>query len=187
MLQLALLTSLLLSQADADAPVAKTITPEQLKEPVGWGYQYAAGAAVTVIAVPTSIYLATWLGSLSNNLYAAAVPVLLCIGLIPPLAVTAVTVLVGNWRTNGRYRAWPAFLATMVINGASLAIAASLGLSELIVGRVILYTLAQAVLQPGAAVLLERAFPKSEPTVITTPSDPVSSRTFMVPTGAWSF
>jgi hypothetical protein len=185
MLQLALLSSLLLTQADA--PVANTMTPEQVREPVGWGYQYAAGAAVAIVAVPTSIYLGSWLGSLSNDLYASAIPVLLSIGLIPPLAITAITVLVGNWNTKGRYRWWPAFLATMVINGGSLAIAAWGGLSQLIVGRVIVYTLAQAVLQPGAAVLLERAWPKSEPTVIMTPSDPVAPRTFMVPTGTWSF
>jgi len=185
MLQLALLTTLLLGQTDA--PVENTMTPEPPAEKVDWAYHYAAGSAVAIIAVPGSLYLGSWLGSLSNDLYGAAIPVLLSIGLIPPLAITAITVLVGNWGNGGKYRWWPAFLATLVINGASLAIAAYGGLSTLVFGRVVVYTLAQAVLQPGAAVLLERAWPKMQPTVIETSSDPVAPRTFMVPTGTWSF
>jgi hypothetical protein len=62
-----------------------------------------------------------------------------------------------------------------------------MGLSVGIAGRVIVYTLVQAVLQPGAAVLLERGWPKTEPTVLTLANDPVSPRTFVVPTGTWSF
>jgi hypothetical protein len=147
----------------------------------------SAGSAVAIVAVPASLYLGEVLGSLSNDLLGAAIPVLLSIGLIPPIAITAITVLVGNSGGGGRYRWWPTFLATLIINGASLAIAQPLGLSTLYFGRVIIYTLAQAVLQPGVAVLLQRAWPKNEPVVLSTPSDPVTSCTFMVPTGSWRF
>ncbi|MBL8954060.1 MAG: hypothetical protein JNK82_25005 [Myxococcaceae bacterium] len=186
MVQFALFFSLLLSQADA--PVAKEITPDKASEPVDFAYHYAAGSAVAILAVPASLYLGQELAGLSNDIYlGAALPVLLSIGLIPPVLITAVTVLVGNSGGGARYRWWPTLLATLVINGASLAIAAPLGLATLSFGKVVVYTLAQAVLQPGAAVLLQRAWPKNDPVVLSTPSDPVTSRTFVVPTGSWRF
>lgn len=171
----------------APAVITPSVEATPAEEPVGWDVQYSAGAVAALVAVPVSLYLGEWLGSLSNSLIWSAIPVLLSIGLIPPIAVTAATVIVGNWNTPGRYRWWPALIATTVVNGASLAIGASLGLSVGMVGRVIVYTLAQAVLQPGIAVGIERAWPRTESAVITLRNEPVSPSTFFVPTSTWSF
>src|SRR5438105_588012 len=73
------------------------LTPK--KESVDYGIQFGAGALAAVISVPASFYLGTALGSLSNDLIGAAIPTLLCIGLLPPLAITLTTWIVGNWNT----------------------------------------------------------------------------------------
>jgi hypothetical protein len=154
-------------------------------QPVGFGLQMASGVAAAVVFVPASLYLGAWLGSLSNDLIWSALPALLCMGLLPPVAVTLATWIAGNWGTQGRHRLWPSLIATLIINGVSLPIAASLGLSVGLAGRVLLYTVAQAVLQPAAATALMRAWPL-EPQVLTQ-ADPIAPRTFVVPTAAWSF
>ena len=202
MLQFALLCALATS---SDAPVAEPATPApvvepapvaplaepqlaaEVSKPVGWDVQYSAGSLAALVAVPASLYLGQFFGTLSIDLIWAAIPTLLSIGLIPPIAVTAATVIVGNWNDPGRYRWWPALLVTTVINGASLAIGAPLGLSAGVFGRVLVYTLVQAVLQPGAAVLVERAWPKQPPSVITLRNEPTAPTTFFVPTQTWSF
>src|SRR5207247_1385292 len=125
------------------------------------------------------------LGSLSNDLIGAAVPVLLAIGLIPPLAITTACWLAGNWRTPGLYRWWPSFLVNLAVNGVSLAIAAAGGLSVGLASRVVLYTLVQAVLQPASATLVMRAWPKN--TSVLTQRDPVSPQTFVANAASWSF
>lgn len=182
MLQVALWSALAVSSQVRLLP--EDAAPRQELHPE---LHFAAGAAAAIVAVPASLYLGEWLGSLSNSLIWSALPVLLCIGLIPPIAVTLATVIAGNWNNPGRYRWAPAFLATLVINGASLAIAGWLGLSVGVFSRVVIFSLMQAVLQPGAAVLIERQWPRTEPAVITLASDPVAPRTFVVPTGTWSF
>jgi hypothetical protein len=68
----------------------------------------------------------------------------------------------------------------------SLALGQYLGLTTFFAGRVVLYTLAQAVLQPAAATALMRAWPKYDPSLLAS-HDPNASATFFVPTGAWSF
>jgi hypothetical protein len=200
MLQLALWSTLALSSQArllADAPLAEapqapapTLTPgnevSAPKPELHIGYHLGAGAAAAVVFVPTSLYLAEFFAHTSNNYIVAAIPMLLCLGLIPPIAVTVATVLAGNWKSPKRYRWWPAFLATLLINGISLPIASALGLSVGVASTVIIYTLVQAVVLPGAAVLIEREWPRSQPVELTV-ADPIAPRTFMVPASTWSF
>jgi hypothetical protein len=174
----------------AVAPVAPDkveLAPRQVREPLPYGYQFGAGAVAAVIFVPGSLYLGSWLGNLSNNLIGAAIPTLLCIGLIPPLAITLAEWLAGNWNTPGRYRFWPSFLVNLVVNGVSLAVAANWGLSIAVVERVVLYTIVQAVVQPAGTTLLMRTFPKEEAPKVIASSDPNSPSTFFVPASTWSF
>jgi hypothetical protein len=169
------------------APESVDLTPRQAKEPLAYGYQFGAGAVAAVIFVPGSLYLGSWLGNLSNNLIGAAIPTLLCIGLIPPLAITIAEWLAGNWNTPGRYRFWPSFLVNLVVNGVSLAVAANWGLSIAVVERVVLYTIVQAVVQPAGTTLLMRAWPKEEAPKVIASTDPNSPSTFFVPASTWSF
>jgi hypothetical protein len=171
--------------ADA-APTAASALSKSTGTTAAWGWQFAAGTAVGILAVPGSLYLAEAFGSLSNNLIGAAIPALLCMGLIPPLLITLATVLVGNWTAPGTYKFWPAFLANLVINGASLAIGAALGLTVGVFGKVLLYTLVQAVLQSGVSTGLERLWPNEKPTVIAN-HDAIAPTTFVAPAGTVSF
>ncbi|MBK7857499.1 MAG: hypothetical protein IPJ65_02515 [Archangiaceae bacterium] len=176
-------TSVLLEPNDGARPTVGALVP---RPELHLGYHFAVGAAAAVIVVPSSLYLGALFAGLSNNYLWSAIPVLLSIGLLPPLAVTLATVIAGNWGSPGRYRAWPAFFATLLINGISLACAASLGLTVGIFSEVAIYTLVQAVLQPGAAVLLERGWPREPPLVLTV-RDPIAPTTFVAPAAKWSF
>jgi hypothetical protein len=170
---------------------AKLLPEEQVAapqlEPIHWGYQFAAGSAAAVVSVPLSLGLAAWVGSWSNNLYAAALPALFIFGLIPPIAVTLACWIAGNWNTPGAYRWWPSLIANILINGASLFIGAMLGLSFFEAPRVILYTVVQAILQPAASTALMRAWPKSPPPQVITVRDPVSPSIFFAPTSVVTF
>jgi hypothetical protein len=175
------------SGAASSTPESVELTPKQVKEPIPYGYQFGAGAVAAVIFVPVSFKLAEVLGNLSNNLVGAAIPTLLCIGLIPPIAITLAEWLVGNWNTPGRYRFWPSFFANLVVNGVSLAVAANWGLSIGVFERVVLYTIVQAVIEPAGTTLLMRAWPKEEAPKVLASSDPNSPSTFFVPATTWSF
>jgi hypothetical protein len=170
----------------APPPTETKLTPTQ-QEPIAFGYQFAAGAVAGLVFTPMSIQLANLLGNLSIDTPTVAVLALLPMALIPPLAITTATWLAGNWRTPGLYKWWPSFLANLIINCVSMAIGADLGLSIGVFSRVLVYSIAQAVLQPAAATALMRAWPNElKPQVITT-RDPVSPQTFVVRTASWSF
>ncbi len=152
-----------------------------------WGHQFLIGAAAAVIFVPVSLYLGQTLGSLSNNLIGAAIPTLLCIGLIPPIAITVSMWLTGRREGGNRYRFWPSFFVNLLVNGVSLAIAAQFGLSVGVLPRVVLYTIVQAIIQPAGTTMLMREFPLGqEPRVVAT-HDPISPTVFVTPTTSWSF
>jgi hypothetical protein len=177
----------------AASPAATTSPPNEMQltptpqEPIAFGYQFAAGAVTGLVFTPMSIYLANLLGNLSIDTPTVAVLALLPMGLIPPLAITTATWIAGNWKTPGRYKWWPSFLANLVINCVSMAVGASLGLSIGAFSRVLVYSIAQAVLQPSAATALMRAWPNEESQKVITTRDPVAPRTFVVRTASWSF
>jgi hypothetical protein len=170
-------------------PTEARLTPTP-QEPIPMGYQFAAGAVTGLVFTPMSFYVANLLGNLTIDTPTLAVLALLPMGLIPPLAITTATWLAGNWRTPGRYKWWPSFLATLVINCVSLPIAAAVGQLGLSIGmfsRVLIYSIAQAVLQPAAATALMRAWPNEQAPTVITNHDPVAPTTYVVRTSSWSF
>lgn len=182
------------TSAGSEAPSSTGVTSPTSEEeasknntPLHWGLQYGIGVAATAVAVPVSLYLGAGIGSLSNDLLGAGIPTLLCVTVIPSAAVTFATVIAGNWRNPGRYRWWPALLATFVVNVASFAVATALGVSVGVPGRVIAYTAIEALLQPAVAVALERLFPREERPVEVSGTAGALSRTSFIPAGSWSF
>lgn len=103
---------------DASAP-ASTVT----------GYQGLASFGAALVAVPGSLALGTWLGSLSPNLYAAALPALLLVATLPPLAVTGSTYWVGEAAAPGKRKWLPALLVTTGLHLATLGVVLATGTS----------------------------------------------------------
>lgn len=190
----ALTSSARLLTAD-DAPVASgapaQMTPSVAHsnasaKPMHWGLQVGIGAGAAVVAVPMSLYLGQWLGSLSNSLIGAAIPTLLVIGLLPPALVTLATWLSGNWNQPGTYRWWPALLATTLVNAGMLVAAGYLGVSVGVISRVIIYTVIQALVLPGTATAVMRVWPLKEPALVTS-REPFAPTTYFAPAAGWSF
>ena len=154
---------------------------ESPRRPPHWGVQFGLGAVAGVVAVPASIYLGAWLGSLSNNLIGGALPSLLCFGLIPPVVVSLVTWLVGNFNEGGTFRLWPSLLVTLVINGAAMAIAGVFGVSFLEAGAVMILALVDGIVLSAASTGTMRLFPlKEQPKAfVINQRDPRSPATFV--------
>lgn len=180
-----------------DAPVAApaeeapkaTLAPSDAEQrSIHWAAQFGIGATTALVAVPVSLYLAEAAGQGSNSLIGAGLPALLLFGLLPPLAITFATWLFSEHESPGTYRWWPSLLANIVINGASLAVAASLGLSIGVAGTVMLHTLVQMVLQPAATTVLMRVWTKEkQQAAVITSHDPVAPTTFVANAASWSF
>jgi hypothetical protein len=124
--------------------------------PPPWPAQYLIGAGATVVAVPAGLLLGSLLGTLSNNLVLAALPGLVLFAVLPPLAVTLAEWLVGNHWAPGTAAFQPALWVAVGVHLAAMVVAIGLGVSSQSLTAVCLFTLAEALLLPGAVTLTMR-------------------------------
>ena len=64
----------------------------------------ASGAAAALFSTPAALLLGAWVGTLSNNLYAALIPSLLIAGLVPSIATVVTEWMVAERSGKGRFR-----------------------------------------------------------------------------------
>ncbi len=133
--------------------------------------QFAAGAGAAVVTVPATLALAGWLGTLSSNLYLAAIPAALTFVALPALAVTIAEAWVGSWLTGREFRVLPSFwialgTQTLMLVGGILAGAYAHNL-----GDAALLTVVNMLVLPAATTAAMRVF---EPA--PGPSSPLETR-----------
>lgn len=115
--------------------------------------QFGAGAAAAAISVPLTLWGASAVGTLSNNLFGAALPSLLMLWVLPPLAVTLAEVLVGN-AFGADAKLFPALWAALGTQLVAIVGGVLLGLYAGNPTHVALFTLGEAILLPAATTLV---------------------------------
>jgi len=150
--------------ADPGAERLLTSTPSAIDAPTrttshGWsgpallGTQFGAGAAAAVVTVPLTLWGASAVGSLSNDLLGAALPSLVMLLVLPPLAVTVTEFFVGQ-ALGANPRLWSAFFVTLGTQVVAIAGGVLLGLWAGNPTHVALFTVGEAILLPSAATLM---------------------------------
>ena len=129
----------------------------------------------------TGVLIGAGLGSLSNNLIAAAIPVLLANLFLPPILTVLVAMLIGNWESPGRFGFWLPLAGAFAVNAAAYVIA-SLFLVVPWTNPValLLYSLVDGMLMGGATVSLMHLTSKKQPVLLTS-FVPGVTDTMMVP------
>jgi hypothetical protein len=154
------------------APESVRLVPEQpavgalAENPLRWmALELAVGAGAAVVAVPATLALGAWVGSLSSGLVLAAAPAMLLLLTLPPLAVTGAQWFMGELLQEGSVRFLPAVGVALGVHVLAVAGAVLLGATVHDLGNAALFTLVEMVLLPTAAALTMRA---------TSPALPVS-------------
>jgi hypothetical protein len=112
--------------------------------------QLGAGTVAGLIAIPAFGALGSWIGTLSSNLLAAALPALLVFGALPPLAITAAILFAGNW-SGARGLHWnPALWVALGTHVAAIVVAAMLGVFVFDFATMAIFTLIDSVATAGA-------------------------------------
>lgn len=137
-------------------------TPSLAARP--WPSQFLVGAGAAVVAVPGSLLLGSALGSLSNNLFLAALPSLVLFLALPPLAVTWAEWMFGNWDSPGSARFMPAIWIALGVHAAAMVGGIASGASYLNLGSMAILTLIEALVLPAVVTLSMRLLgPHPEP------------------------
>ncbi len=139
----------------AHAPQASGVSLADRPAPEWW-LQAGAGLGAGLVAVPVTLYLASWVGTLSNNVYVSLVGALLLQALLPSLVVTAAVVGVGNIVAPGRYPFWRVWGATTLANIIGLVIANALQVNVGVFAGIALYGLLDALAMTGVATVTSR-------------------------------
>ncbi len=145
------LVSLSIDAPAADPPAAPAVVaaPAAL-DLADLGLRYGAGVAAGVVVVPLSLALGTWLGTTSSNLVAAALPALLVVLILPPVAMTLGPWWAGNRLEEGSARLRPALWVAAGVHLAVFVAALLLGASSRDLGEGALVVGADALLVPLA-------------------------------------
>lgn len=123
--------------------------PQENQGLPAWAYEAGVGAVSTLVAVPASFALASWLGSLSSNLILAALPALVVFAALPPLVVAFAELSMMHWLEPGMGRLWPAVGFAYVAHVALMVGAILLGVSPANLLSVALLTIAEAIVLPA--------------------------------------
>lgn len=185
------------------APESVRLLPEQpaagmlTENPMRWmALELATGAGAAVVAVPATLALSAWVGSLSSNLVLAAAPAMVLLLALPPLAVAGAQWLVGNALHAGSARFQPAVWVALGAHVLAVTGAVLLGATVDRLGDAALFTLVEAVVLPTAVTLTMRATaPVPPPTLSRVPERPRSlveaeataSRALVVPVLRYTF
>lgn len=200
---LALALVLMVAPAARAAPGSVRLLPERpaagmpTENPVRWmALELATGAGAAVVAVPATLALSAWVGSLSSNLVLAAAPAMVLLLALPPLAVAGAQWLVGNALHAGSARFQPAVWVALGAHVLAVTGAVLLGATVDRLGDAALFTLVEAVVLPTAVTLTMRATaPVPPPTLSRVPERPRSlveaeataSRALVVPVLRYTF
>lgn len=120
---------------------------------------FAAGAAVTAMAVPSTLVVGSMIGSLPPNLIAAAIPALLIAGVLPPLAVAGGEWLLQVWLGDRVGSFWWTWGSTTLVHVAALVVGMLLGVSAGNAVTLAALTASEALVLPltaTAALLITR-------------------------------
>lgn len=194
------LVLLVLPLTSRAAPESVHLVPERTgllaEHPAKWmALEWGTGVGAAVVAVPATLALSAWVGTLSSNLVLAAAPSMLLLLALPPLAVTGAQWLVGNLLEPGSVRLQPALWVALGVHVLAVAGAVFLGATVDTFGDAALFTLVEALALPTAVTLTLRATaPQPPPTLTRVPETPravlearASSRTLVVPLLRHSF
>ncbi|MFE8603639.1 hypothetical protein [Archangium violaceum] len=175
----------------AAAPESARLLPAGMmtEQPLKWmALELGTGAGAAVVAVPATLALSAWVGSLSSDLVLAAAPAMVLLLAVPPLAVTGVQWLVGNALHPGSVRFQPAVWVALGVHVLAVTGAVLLGATVDDLGDAALFTLVEALVLPTAVTLTMRATaPVPPPTLSRVPERPRSvveataSRALVVP------
>lgn len=183
------------------APESARLLPEQpvagvmTDNPMRWmALELATGAGAAVVAVPATLALSAWVGSLSSNLVLAGAPALVLLVALPPLAVTGAQWLVGNLLQPGSVRFQPAVWVALGVHVLAVTGAVLLGATVDRLGDAALFTLVEALVLPTAVTLTMRAtspvLPPSTPRAPEPPRSVVeatATRALVVPVLRYTF
>ncbi|AKI98491.1 hypothetical protein ATI61_122110 [Archangium gephyra] len=179
------------------APESARLLPAGLMtdNPVKWtALELGTGAGAAVVAVPATLALSAWVGSLSSDLVLAAAPAMVLLLVVPPLAVTGAQWLVGNALQPGSVRFQPAVWVALGVHVLAVTGAVLLGATVDDLGDAALFTLVEALVLPTAVTLTMRATaPVPPPTLSRVPERPRSlveataSRALVVPLLRYTF
>ncbi len=179
------------------APESARLLPAGMMadHPVKWmALELGTGAGAAVVAVPATLALSAWVGTLSSDLVLAAAPAMLLLLALPPLAVTGAQWLVGNWVQPGSVRFQPAVWVALGVHVLAVTGAVLLGATVDDLGDAALFTLVEALVLPTAVTLTMRATaPVPPPTLSRVPERPRSlveataSRALVVPLLRYTF
>ena len=164
-----------------DAALAATDVKETVAERIGFGEHFAKTTAVGMASSVTGVLIGAGLGALSNNLIAAAIPVLLANLFLPPVVTVLVAMLIGNWDSPGRFSFWLPLAGAFAVNAAAYVIASLLFVVPWTnPAALLLYSLIDGLLMSGASVGLMHATEKKTPVTVTS-FVPGVTDTLMVP------
>jgi hypothetical protein len=197
-LALVLLVVPVTSRAAPESARLLTERPEvgvMTDNPLRWmALELAAGAGAAVVAVPATLALSAWVGSLSSNLVLAGAPALVLLLMLPPLAVTGAQWLVGNLLQPGSVSLQPALWVGLGVHVLAVAGAIALGATVDRLGDAALFTLVEALVLPTAVALTLRATspaaPSSTPRALELPRSVVeatATRALVVPVLRYTF
>ena len=142
------------------APESARLLPAgmRVEHPAKWmALELGTGAGAALVAVPATLALSAWVGSLSSNLVLAAAPAIVLLLALPPLAVTGAQWLVGNALQPGSVRFQPAVWVALGVHVLAVTGAVLLGATVDDLGDAALFTLVEALLLPTAVTLTLRA------------------------------
>jgi len=184
------------------APESARLLPERPESagvmtdnPVRWmALELATGAGAALVAVPATLALSAWVGSLSSNLVLAGAPALVLLLMLPPLAVTGAQWLVGNLLQPGSVTFQPAVWVGLGVHVLAVVGAIALGATVDRLGDAALFTLVEALVLPTAVALTLRATspvaPSSTPRALEPPRSVVeatATRALVVPVLRYTF
>ena len=151
-----------------DSVLGATDVKDDVAAGIGFGEHLAKTSAVGMASSVTGVLIGAGLGSLSNNLIAAAIPVLLANLFLPPILTVLVAMLVGNWDSPGRFSFWLPLAGAFVVNAAAYVMA-SLFLVVPWTNPValLLYCLVDGLLMGGATVGVMHLTQKKKTSTIT--------------------
>lgn len=147
---------------------------------IGFGEHFGKTAAIGMASSVTGVLIGAGFGMLSNNLIAAAVPVLLANLFLPPIVTVLMAMLIGNWDSPGRFGFWGPVAGAFVVNAAAYVIASLLMVVPWTSPvAVLLYSLVDGVLMSGVSVGIMHLTEKKAPATITSFVPGVSDTQFV--------
>ena len=166
-----LVIALLMLSVPSSAVAAQIPAPALPEAPVEegspWrvtGYQYLAGVGATAITVPMTFLLAQEIGASTPDLIGAAVPSLLLMLALPPLAAALAEWAVGRALAPGTRRFHPAVWAGVGLHAIGILAGALAGVWTGNATSFSLFTVAEALVVPAVVALVMHVKRRPAPT-----------------------